>query len=247
MPNDHAGAWRIEITGEDQRIWQREIGFGMKRKQEEAKTYSHTGTKVPKSNIGILPDSQLIATKLRDEYHLSKKNGTTQLIGRCIHGQGRLHFRHIPYLRKNMKLEDTENGRSLCDIMDGCFFYDPVVSITYGKCLMYDFEVPGSHSFVANGIVSHNCQGCTLDYAICNLGPSIFCPGQAYVALSRVRSSDGLFLSEFYPAVIKADPAALDYVESIEIPTPAEEDFQQSEDVLSTAENVVYVLNFIDG
>ncbi len=62
----------------------------------------------------------------------------------------------------------------------------------------------------------HKAQGCTLDYAICDLGPSIWLPGQAYVALSRVRSSAGLFLIEFYPPGIKAEPLALAYVEKIE-------------------------------
>lgn len=62
----------------------------------------------------------------------------------------------------------------------------------------------------------HRSQGCTLDYAIVDLGPSIFIEGQAYVALSRVRSSEGLFLVEFYPPVIKVNKAALEYVESIE-------------------------------
>lgn len=62
----------------------------------------------------------------------------------------------------------------------------------------------------------HRSQGCTLDYAICDLGPSCWLPGMAYVALSRVRSSQGLFLVEFYPPVIKADLLALEYVNELE-------------------------------
>ena len=96
------------------------------------------------------------------------------------------------------------------------FFTDTITSITYGRCQMYDFEVPGSHSFISNGFVSHNCQGCTLDYAICDLGPSVFAAGQAYVALSRVRSADGLLVSDLYPKNIIADQRALDYVAKIE-------------------------------
>lgn len=69
---------------------------------------------------------------------------------------------------------------------------------------------------LAWSLTIHKVQGCTLDTAVCNLGASIFCPGQAYVAASRVRSSAGLYLSEFYPASIRADPDALEYVEQIE-------------------------------
>jgi hypothetical protein len=94
---------------------------------------------------------------------------------------------------------------------NSCLFSDSVSSISYGKCQMYDVEVPGSHSFISNGIVSHNSQGCTLDYAICDLGPNVFACGQAYVALSRVRNLRGLFISEFYPKSIKVNKTALRY------------------------------------
>lgn len=69
---------------------------------------------------------------------------------------------------------------------------------------------------LAWALTIHKAQGATLDYAICNLGPTVFCAGQAYVSLSRVRSSDGLLLELFYPKVITADPDALAFAESIE-------------------------------
>jgi ATP-dependent DNA helicase PIF1 len=40
----------------------------------------------------------------------------------------------------------------------------------------------------------HKCQGATVDDVIVDLANGIFSPAQAYVALSRVRSSGGLFL-----------------------------------------------------
>lgn len=55
----------------------------------------------------------------------------------------------------------------------------------------------------------HKGQGSTLDFAIADLGPSVFAEGQAYVALSRVRNIKGLFISEFYPACIKVNKKAL--------------------------------------
>jgi ATP-dependent DNA helicase PIF1 len=82
---------------------------------------------------------------------------------------------------------------------------------------------------LAWALTTHKAQGATLDYAICNLGPTVFCPGQAYVALSRVRSSDGLLLEMFYPKVIKADPDALAFAEMIE--TREEEDIETKAEV----------------
>ncbi|GFS31824.1 ATP-dependent DNA helicase [Trichonephila inaurata madagascariensis] len=39
-------------------------------------------------------------------------------------------------------------------------------------------------------------QGCTVDHAVLYLGPALFAKGQAYVALCRVRSLDGMRIVE---------------------------------------------------
>jgi ATP-dependent DNA helicase PIF1 len=52
----------------------------------------------------------------------------------------------------------------------------------------------------------HKIQGATLDIAEMDLGKSIFEYGQSYVALSRIRTLNGLYLSEFYPHRIKSNP-----------------------------------------
>lgn len=62
----------------------------------------------------------------------------------------------------------------------------------------------------------HKSQGMTLDYAVCDIGTKIFCEGQAYVALSRVRSLDSLFLQNYSTKSIFADEVALNYVKELE-------------------------------
>lgn len=81
---------------------------------------------------------------------------------------------------------------------------------------------------LAWSLTIHKVQGCTLDSVVCNLGPSIFCDGQAYVALSRVRSLSGLYLSEFYPPIIKTNKEALEFVETIENIQPPDEIAEES-------------------
>jgi ATP-dependent DNA helicase PIF1 len=58
-------------------------------------------------------------------------------------------------------------------------------------------------------ITVHKCQGASLDSAIIDLGKTIFDYSQAYVALSRVRKLDGLYLTDFARNSIKSHPAAV--------------------------------------
>ena len=61
----------------------------------------------------------------------------------------------------------------------------------------------------------HKSQGATLDYAIIDLGTSLFCPALGYVALSRCRTLEGLFIVNIVPSKIKADPEALEFEEKL--------------------------------
>jgi ATP-dependent DNA helicase PIF1 len=61
----------------------------------------------------------------------------------------------------------------------------------------------------------HKVQGSSLDCAIINCGDSIFSPAQAYVALSRVRSLDGLFLEQLKLDKIYPNKHALQFEEKM--------------------------------
>ncbi|GAA1996868.1 AAA family ATPase [Microbacterium ulmi] len=60
---------------------------------------------------------------------------------------------------------------------------------------------------LAWAVTIHKSQGKTYDRAIIDLGSGAFAPGQTYVALSRLTSLDGLYLSRpLRPADIRVDP-----------------------------------------
>ena len=64
----------------------------------------------------------------------------------------------------------------------------------------------------AYAITIHKSQGLTLDHVLTDIGNTIFTCGQAYVALSRVKSIEGLHIINFDPRCIKAlDSAILEY------------------------------------
>ena len=61
----------------------------------------------------------------------------------------------------------------------------------------------------------HKAQGITLDSAIIDIGDNIFEYGQTYVALSRIKTLEGLFLGEFNMLRIMTNPIVTEYYASL--------------------------------
>lgn len=62
---------------------------------------------------------------------------------------------------------------------------------------------------VAYAITIHKSQGLSLNNALIDIGSTVFTCGQAYVALSRVKTLDGVNLINFDPNNIKAQKSAI--------------------------------------
>lgn len=72
---------------------------------------------------------------------------------------------------------------------------------------------------VAYAVTIHKSQGATLDCALVDIGSSTFETGQAYVALSRVRSLDSLYVHTLDVSRIRADTKVIEFYASLE-PSP---------------------------
>jgi len=86
---------------------------------------------------------------------------------------------------------------------------------------------------LAYAITIHKAQGATLDCALIDIGDNTFEYGQAYVALSRVRSLDCLYIWDLKPSAFMVHPkvkAFLDVVYSLDttVPTPDPENHCRS-------------------
>ena len=68
---------------------------------------------------------------------------------------------------------------------------------------------------LAWALTIHKSQGATLDAAEIDVGSNIFECGQTYVALSRVKSLEGLYLTSFDPKKIRINKKVQDYYESL--------------------------------
>jgi ATP-dependent DNA helicase PIF1 len=68
---------------------------------------------------------------------------------------------------------------------------------------------------LAWALTIHKSQGATLDAAEIDVGKEVFACGQTYVALSRVKSLNGLYLTSFDVSRIQIDKKVRDYYESL--------------------------------
>lgn len=66
-------------------------------------------------------------------------------------------------------------------------------------------------------ITIHKSQGMSIEKAVVDIGSSIFQYGQTYVALSRVKSLNGLYLTKVNAQKIKAHPEVMKYYKKIEL------------------------------
>jgi ATP-dependent DNA helicase PIF1 len=73
---------------------------------------------------------------------------------------------------------------------------------------------------LAWALTIHKSQGASLDFAEVDAGSSIFEYGQTYVGISRVRSLNGLYLTNFHQKRIKAHPLVKSFYEGIHFDIP---------------------------
>lgn len=79
----------------------------------------------------------------------------------------------------------------------------------YGE--VYYTQVPLK---LAWAVTIHKSQGMTLDCSIMSIDSTLFERGQAYVALSRIRTLGGMRLTHFDPNVIRAHPRVVEFYKS---------------------------------
>jgi hypothetical protein len=70
---------------------------------------------------------------------------------------------------------------------------------------------------LAYALTVHKSQGATLDSALIDIGPDIFEYGQAYVALSRVKSLECLYVNSVCAAAFKAHPKVKKFYDELEL------------------------------
>jgi intein/homing endonuclease len=205
-------AQRVTVMGPAIADWCREVGFSVARKQRGAEVLRERSARcrTPKNNYGGLPNGKVILEQIKagldkdSRGRISSKYADWRgYLSRVKCGVSSLTDTALARFAEEFPIEQEDVLRATSG-----GFVDKVKSIDREYAEMMDIEVPEEHVFIGGVFVNHNSQGMTLDKVETDLS-RCFTPGQAYVALSRARTSEGLFLRgtgvtiEAHPEAVK--------------------------------------------
>ncbi|ABF82136.1 hypothetical protein MIV106R [Invertebrate iridescent virus 3] len=150
--------------------------------------------------------------------NFTRNSTTPETLHLCLQTQVVLTYNQSPYLvngSRGVVVDFTEEEYPVVEFLNGTtqVIKPHKFALHYtsrrGKTQQvgYAVQIPLK---IAYALTIHSCQGLTIDYAIIDLN-DCFEFGQAYTALSRVKTLDGLFLKKFDFGVIQPHPRALEY------------------------------------
>ncbi len=145
--------------GDSAAVFQKEIGFGLSRK---AAILNAIKLGAPR-NFYRIPNQHERIRRLWLKLPSQEHQRDPALIGRLLRDPSTKGTKELTYAKLTEFLDTYENrfaGDWDYEYLRTYFilnhYYTPIKKITTGKNHVYDFVVPGAHTFVANGLICHN-------------------------------------------------------------------------------------------
>lgn len=184
------------ISGDDTSLFNDIVGFGLKHKQEKLEILANKNHNINKNVIPyqreklseIIEPLNLSKKDLKEFYHILNSNN------------------NMTYLKLNKLLSllpnDCEGYSYLKELQEMNYYYSKVTSIEECVSDVYDFNLPETHSFVSNGLISHNTFSEILDDFIA----AILYPGITLSVTAQTKENAAKLLEEKYKEIIKFFP-----------------------------------------
>ena len=195
---------QLFIGGRDAERYYQRVGFRLARKQACASALLRTRRsaarrdQIPFAHVplrAIFDATRPHSHALHKRFHHVLK-GDRLLSRQAIEG----YLADLPAAMEGA----PDAWRSLRALMDERIYWDRVGEKSFGRAEVFDFVVPGSHSFVGNGFYNHNT---TLAHVMANemgvnikitAGPVIERAGDLAAILTNLRAGDILFVDEVH-------------------------------------------------
>ena len=216
-----AANWSLFIGGEDAVRFHEQIGFRLPRKRERAQGLQNRPRGWSRSELVPFADVVLksLFRKSQPHSHATHKYFDHVRQGDRIPTRQQI-ARYLERLPTTVRCESE--WPILESLINPLFHWDRIASIEESTAETFDFVVPGTHSFVANGFFNHNTTLASIIAREMNAqikataGPVIEKAGDLAALLTNLAEGDVLFIDEIH----RLHPA----IE--EILYPAMEDFE---------------------
>ena len=150
--------YEITVSGSALKAFKKEVGFRLTRKQKLLEDYLESHPK-ENTNIDLFP---FVVNTIENTWKKISKSGKSN--SRFANLIDKVRDRKIISrnslglfldLFKKCGLKDNQISY-LKNLYDAKLFFSPIAKIDNCRNRVYDFTVPKYHSFIANGLVSHN-------------------------------------------------------------------------------------------
>lgn len=191
-------SYRICIYGKNMDIFLNEIGFSCKRKQQRLIKLC---LKRRNSNKDIIPYQHSLLNQCYTQAKIHNK-GLWRLFGNTLSSENQLTYERFEKILDIENNEECLGYDELLEIYNTYYFYSKVKSVDDSENHVYDLQVPDTHSFIANGFVSHN----TMIELMGNYHACVFYPDIEIAMTAQTKENASNLIGEKYREISRFYP-----------------------------------------
>ncbi|MFN8489203.1 MAG: Holliday junction branch migration DNA helicase RuvB [Caldilineaceae bacterium] len=198
-----ASFWNLFIGGRDAVRFHEIVGFRLARKQMRGAQLQERSRAWSRSDLtpGVNPSLTALLDKTRPHSHQVHKRFDRMKRNDRIPTRQQVQ-QYLALLPDTVQSEPE--FATITALMNPLIYWDQIAALEADIAPTFDFVVPGTHSFVANGFFNHNT---TLSHILANemggslkvtAGPAIEKAGDLAAILTNLRKGDILFIDEIH-------------------------------------------------
>lgn len=190
--------WTVSITGANINMFAEEVGFTSQRKSQKLTSILNIERN---TNKDIIPFQNERVSRFYQDVKSSNPNLYDKLY-HVMKGNNNLSYDKLDYMLNLNDANCSAEYLYLKELKEMNYFFAKIENIEDSQNYVFDFSLPKTHSFVSNGIISHNTflEVLTM-YAMC-----VLYPGMEFALTAQTKENAGELLKDKHSDIIKKYP-----------------------------------------